>query len=731
MKNTLRSFLIIIFLISGVNSFADKKSNDSYVCPTASISYTSIKFCNSETNIQAVNLTGTDAYLGGVFTSMPSGLDLNPSTGAITPNTSTPGIYTIEYTIPAGPGCPGFMVTTNVEIVGKANAGIDGSMAICGDTTVIDLFMLITGEQAGGTWSRTSGSGGTFNAAAGTFTPAIGTTYSTFIYTVSGSVPCSADSSVATIMFNDIPTGISISGSTTTCAGTPVNLTVTGTPGSIITWTTDMGVPNSFVIGGSGSIIIPVTPTVSTTYNLTSAILNSCSIPLTGSATVIVSTTPQFITQIQSFAICNGGTLNLASQLTSTIPGSTFIWSATSSNLTGFLNSGNQTNIDQIVNLANTSSNGSITLEIKAFASGCYSTSQFVNISVNPDAYAGTDGSTTICDSSFTTINLHFLITGEQSGGTWTRTGGSGGTFNAAAGTFTPAFGATPSYFIYVVSTPCSTTDSSMAIVNINPQPIAGLDGSTSVSEASTTPVDLFSLITGEQAGGVWIRTTGTGGTFNAGAGTFTPAIGATSSTFMYSLTGTAPCVNDVSMATINIDVVPVGMANTSNQTISNTGFSNIILSSSNVPTATFTWTFTANNISGASNGSGTTISQQLSLIDPNLDGYVDYNITPVNNSADGSSFAARVSIQSLLDSETFIINSVKLSPNPVTDILNIENDYQINSIKIYNQLGQMVFGKEINNNTTQLDLSVINSGIYNVLIETEKGLVNHKIVKK
>ena len=90
----------------------------------------------------------------------------------------------------------------------------------------------------------------------------------------------------------------------------------------------------------------------------------------------------------------------------------------------------------------------------------------------------------------------------------------------------------------------------------------------------------------------------------------------------------------------------------------------------------------------------------------------------------------ATINIQPL-SSETFIANNIKLSPNPVTDILNIENEFQINSIKVYNQLGQMVFGKEINNNNTQLELSNINSGIYNVLIETEKGTFNHKIVKK
>ena len=54
----------------------------------------------------------------------------------------------------------------------------------------------------------------------------------------------------------------------------------------------------------------------------------------------------------------------------------------------------------------------------------------------------------------------------------------------------------------------------------------AGTDGNTSVCETSITPINLSSLITGEDAGGVWTRTTGTGGTFNAATGTFTPAVG-------------------------------------------------------------------------------------------------------------------------------------------------------------------------------------------------------------
>jgi len=252
-----------------------------------------------------------------------------------------------------------------------------------------------------------------------------------------------------------------------------------------------------------------------------------------------------------------------------------------------------------------------------------------------------------------------------------------------------------------------------------------------STSETSTTPIDLFSIISGEESGGTWTRIDGTGGNFDAMGGTFTPETGATNSSFKYELIDDNTGCYSFSTATVNIDIVPIGIANTTNQTINNNDFSNIVLSSSNVSNSNFTWTFTANNISGASNGSGTTIAQQLSLIDVNANGYVDYTITPINNTAIGNTFSARVNIQSTLNSETFIIDNFKLSPNPVIDNLNIESDNQIRNIRIYNQLGQIIFSNEINDNKRTLDLSNLNSGIYTIFIETNTQTLNKKIIKQ
>lgn len=97
-------------------------------------------------------------------------------------------------------------VTSNIEIasffvLAGSYAGVDGTTTICDlNTTAINLFDLINGEQPGGTWTRVSGTGGTFNSTNGIFTPSTGTTSSTFIYTITGIAPCNNDTSTVTLI---------------------------------------------------------------------------------------------------------------------------------------------------------------------------------------------------------------------------------------------------------------------------------------------------------------------------------------------------------------------------------------------------------------------------------------------------------------------------------------------------------------------------------------------------
>ncbi|MBL0013836.1 MAG: choice-of-anchor L domain-containing protein [Flavobacterium sp.] len=172
----------------------------------------------------------------------------------------------------------------------------------------------------------------------------------------------------------------------------------------------------------------------------------------------------------------------------------------------------------------NVSGNYVFTYEITSGGVDICSVTTTINVLPLPDA--GVDGSAVVCDNSVTPVDLNLLITLEQSGGTWTRLTGTGGTFNAGLGTFLPAVGASNiNTFEYRIAgvAPC-VDDFSVATVTINAQPNAGSDGSVLVCDSSVTLIDLNTLITGQQTGGTWTRTsTGTGGVFNAAAGTFMP----------------------------------------------------------------------------------------------------------------------------------------------------------------------------------------------------------------
>jgi hypothetical protein len=80
--------------------------------PTANISYAGSPFCAGQTTASPT-LTGTNAYTGGTY-GAPAGLTINPSTGVIDFTTSTPGSYTVSYTLAAAGGCPQVVATTTV-----------------------------------------------------------------------------------------------------------------------------------------------------------------------------------------------------------------------------------------------------------------------------------------------------------------------------------------------------------------------------------------------------------------------------------------------------------------------------------------------------------------------------------------------------------------------------------------------------------------------------------------
>jgi len=75
-------------------------------------------------------------------------------------------------------------------------------------------------------------------------------------------------------------------------------------------------------------------------------------------------------------------------------------------------------------------------------------------------------------------------------------------------------------------------------------------------------------------------------------------------------------------------------------------------------------------------------------------------------------------------------IENAKFSiyPNPVTDILHIQSDEAVRKVEIYNLLGQII---KVADNTNNVDMTLMNTGIYTIKVTTNAGIKIEKIVKK
>lgn len=79
---------------------------------STNITYPGSPFCTNYVGSVSPVINGV---AGGTFSSLPAGLSIN-GVGDITPSSSSPGVYTITYLVPASGGCPSYSVSQTVVI---------------------------------------------------------------------------------------------------------------------------------------------------------------------------------------------------------------------------------------------------------------------------------------------------------------------------------------------------------------------------------------------------------------------------------------------------------------------------------------------------------------------------------------------------------------------------------------------------------------------------------------
>jgi len=243
------------------------------------------------TILTPITRTTTGATGIGLATGLPAGVTASWVSNSIiisgTPTAS--GIF--NYTIPLTGGCGSVNATGTITVTANTTAGIaSSSPTLCVNTTLIPITRtttgatgigLATGLPAGVTASWAS------NSITVSGTP---TTAGIFNYSIPLTGGCGGVNALGTITVNARPATSVISASASICSGSSTNLQVAITGGAspyLAVYTT--GSVSSYTTGAN----IPVSPTSTTTYSLTSVTdANGCvGTGNSGSAVVTIDVT--------------------------------------------------------------------------------------------------------------------------------------------------------------------------------------------------------------------------------------------------------------------------------------------------------------------------------------------------------------------------------------------------------------------------------------------------------
>jgi mucin-2 len=385
------------------------------------------------------------------------------------------------------------------------------------------------------------------------------TTFTLVSAALSGNSSCSQpQSGDITINVEPLPT-VTIGVNQTICSGDNASITFTGTPNATVTYTVNGGSNQTIILDNLGSAILSNAYTSTTVISLVDiATIGSpgCSNPQTGTITITVLPLPT-ATITADTNVCLGSSATITISGT---PNATVVYK---------VNNGNEetivldTNGTAIINSTITATTVYDLVSVKD--SGVPSCSkpltESVTIAVNPLPTATVSSSPTVCSGTNTTVTF----TGTPNSiVTYTINGGNNQTIAIGASgsaVLNTSLNVTSTYMLLSVTLAnppsCTQSLSASTTSTVTQPPVAGSNASLSICSEST-PQDLFLLLgSNAQPGGTWSPT------LASGTGVFNPLLDSAGS-YVYTVAGTPPCVNDTALVTVTI--TPAANAGTNTQ---------------------------------------------------------------------------------------------------------------------------------------------------------------------
>lgn len=400
---------------------------------------------------------------------------------------------------------------------------------------------------------------------------------------------------------------------------------------------------------GSGSDeLLSLTTVIGTTYRIRICRMSGGSGNLNGS--VCVYNVPQ-VTSFSPSPICTGSTL--------TITGTSFT-GATGVSINGTNATGvtvvNSTTITCTV--ANATTSGTVSV-IGPGGTGTSASSLSVNTSPVGSASPSTQ---TLCGTGTTSVALNSSVGGTTF--TWivAQSNVSGGSDCASscgssiAQSLSNVNGTSNGTATYTVTpTTASCTGATFnATITVRPKPVATPSNATPEICGGTGPgVSLSSTVSGTSYTWTVTQAGVTGGSncsssCGSSINQTLNASGIVAGTATYTVTPTASsCAGSTATVVVTVNPKPTATITPSSQSICSGSTTSLALGS-NIAGTSFVWTATQTGISGASAGSGTSISQILNNTTANTLGSATYTVTPTANSCNGNTVTATVRVGSL-----------------------------------------------------------------------------------
>ncbi len=515
------------------------------ITPVTGFSYTT-PVCANGTNPVPTPVAGFTT--GGTYSST-AGLTINSSTGVITLSSSTPGTYTVTYSVAAS-GCSLAGNSTTSIVINPVTTPVTGfsyTSPVCVNGTN-PVPTPVASFTTGGTYSSTAGL--TINSSTGVITLSSSTSGTYIVtYTVAATGCALAGSSTTSITITSVITPVTgFSYTTPVCANgtnpvpTPVTSFTTGG-----TYSSTVGL----TINSSTGVITLSTSTPGTFTVTYSIVASGCT--LAGNSTTSITINPS-ITPVTGFSyttpICANGTNPVPIPVTSFTAGGTY---SSTAGLTINPSTG-------VINLS-TSTPGTYTVSYTLAALGCTlagNSASSITITPLTTPVTGFSYTTPVCVNG--TNPLPIPVSSFVTGGTYSST--TGLTINSTTGVITLSTSTPGTYTVTysVVAAGCVLAGGSTTTITISPiiTPITGFSYNTPVCISGTNPIPV--TVANFTNGGIYSSTAGL--TINSSTGIVNLSASTPGTyTITYSYAASGCTLAGSSNTTITIDAVPIASA--------------------------------------------------------------------------------------------------------------------------------------------------------------------------